>query len=102
MKHNLETYQIFFGSLANPNRLEIINLLRKGKKNVQEICEATGFEQTMVSHNMKRLEKCGMVFVMKVGKYRYYGLNKTTIRPLMKLIDEHMNVYCSHVIFHEK
>jgi DNA-binding transcriptional ArsR family regulator len=102
MKHKLETYQLFFGSLANPNRLQIINLLRKGKKNVQEICEATGFEQTMVSHNMKRLEKCGMVFASKVGKYRYYGLNKTTIRPLMKIIDEHMSVYCAHIICHKK
>lgn len=100
MKHKLETYQLFFGSLSNPNRLEIINLLRKGKKNVGEICEATGFEQTMVSHNLKRLETCGMIFATKVGKYRYYGLNKKTIRPLMKLIDEHMHEYCEHVICH--
>ena len=98
MKHSMETYQLFFGSLSNPNRLEIINLLRKGKLNVTEICQATGFEQTMVSHNLKRLENCGMVYSMRKGKFKYYGLNKTTIRPLMKLIDEHMSVYCSELI----
>ncbi len=102
MKHNLETYQLFFGSLANPNRLQIINLLRKGKKNVGEICKVTGFEQTMVSHNLKRLETCGMVFSSKLGKYRYYGLNKKTIRPLMRLIDAHMKEYCEHVICEKK
>ncbi len=102
MKHNLKTYQLFFGSLANPNRLQIINLLRDGKKNVGEICEATGFEQTMVSHNMKRLETCGMVFMTQEGKYRYYQLNKKTITPLMKMIDEHMHQYCEHVVHHKE
>ena len=101
MKHSLDTYQLFFGSLSNPNRLQIINLLRKGKRNVTEICQDTGFEQTMVSHNLKRLETCGMVFATKVGKYKYYALNKKTIRPLMKMIDEHMHEYCEHVV-HKK
>jgi len=67
MKHSLETYKFFFGALANPNRLQIINILRQGKKNVSEICDSTGFEQTMVSHNLKVLEHHGMVFMEKKG-----------------------------------
>ena len=102
MKHSMETYQLFFGSLANPNRLEIVNLLREGKKNVGEICEATGFEQTMVSHNLKRLERCGMVFATREGKFRYYELNQKSIFPLLKLIDEHMAEYCEHVLCEQK
>ncbi|MBI2147799.1 helix-turn-helix transcriptional regulator [Candidatus Woesearchaeota archaeon] len=100
-QHTLQTYQLFFGSLANPNRLQIINTLRQGKKsgkNVTEICAATGFEQTMVSHNLKRLERCGMLFAEQRGKRRYYTLNKTTIRPLLELIDHHMDNYCSKLV----
>ncbi len=97
MKHTLKTYKFFFGALANPNRLQLINMLRAGKKNVGELCQATGFEQTMVSHNLKVLELHGMVFREKKGKYRYYTLNSMTIKPLMELIDSHMGAYCVHL-----
>ena len=97
MGHTLPVYKIFFTSLANPNRLQIINFLRGGKKNVTEICQGTGFEQSMVSHSLKRLERCGMVFVESKGKNRYYTLNHKTIIPLMKLIDAHMDQYCSKI-----
>ena len=98
MNHTLPVYEIFFTSLANPNRLQIVNILREGSKNVSEICQATGFEQTMVSHNLRRLERCGMVFAEQRGKNRYYTLNEKTIKPLLKLIDKHINQYCCKVL----
>ncbi len=98
MDHSIETYKFFFGALANPNRLQIINVLREGKKNVTEICEATGFEQTMVSHNLKILEHHGMVFKEKEGKYRYYTVNRKTIKPLLEFIDAHMEEYCCKIL----
>jgi DNA-binding transcriptional ArsR family regulator len=98
MKHSLETYKFFFGALANPNRLQIINILRTGKKNVTEISKETGFEQTMVSHNLKTLEHHGMVFKEKSGKYRYYSVNKKTIKPLLEFIDAHMKEYCCKIL----
>lgn len=97
--HNEDSaYQLFFGSLANKNRLKIINTLRKSKKCVSEICQATNFEQTMVSHNLKRLERCGMVFVEQEGKHRYYSVNKKTIKPLLGMIDAHMKKYCCKIV----
>ena len=98
MNHKIETYELFFGSLANPNRLQILNILRDGPKGVTQICEITGFEQTMVSHNLKRLEQCGMVFVEPQGKQRIYSLNQKTIKPLMEIIDAHMSEYCAHIV----
>lgn len=98
MNNSLPVYEIFFTSLANPNRLQIVNILREGSKNVSEICRATGFEQTMVSHNLRRLERCGMVFVEQKGKNRYYTLNQKTIKPLLQLIDNHINQYCCKVL----
>lgn len=98
MNHSLPVYEIFFTSLANPNRLQIVHVLRQGSMNVTEICQATSFEQTMVSHNLRRLEQCGMVFVERKGKNRYYTLNKETIKPLLKLIDSHISQYCCKVL----
>lgn len=97
-----EAYNLFFGSLANEHRLELLQVLRAGEKNVSEICESTGFEQTMVSHNLKRLERCGMVFGRVDGKFRYYSVNKKTIDPLLKLIDSHMKEYCCKIVEGER
>lgn len=92
-----KAYKIFFGTLANKNRLNIINSLRKETKCVDEICKELKFNQTTVSHNLKRLQRCGFVFVEKKGRHRYYSLNKKTIKPLMALIDNHMHGYCEKI-----
>ena len=95
-------YGLFFGSLANHSRFSIISVLRDEKKNVTEICESTGFEQTMVSHNLKRLDHCGMVFSEREGKCRYYRVNEKTIKPLLKLIDAHIKKYCCKILTGER
>jgi DNA-binding transcriptional ArsR family regulator len=93
-----EAYEVFFETLANQNRLRIINALRAGERNVTEIVKKTGLEQTCVSHCLARLERCGFVSAKRQGKYKVYGLNKETIEPLMRLIDNHTRKYCIHLI----
>ena len=90
-------YELFFRTLANEQRLEIINLLRKGPKNVTQICKGLKFNQTTVSHNLRRLKTCSFVSVKKNSKERIYSLNKETIKPLMELIDKHTNKFCKHL-----
>ena len=91
-------YKIFFGTLVSEPRLKIINLLRKGKKNVSEIIKELGMDQTSVSHDLSRLKNCGFVDVEVEGKFRYYKLNEQTIKPLMSLIDKHMSEHCIHIL----
>jgi len=91
-------YRLFFGTLAHDRRLKILNTLRRSKKNVTEICCETGFEQSLVSHNLKELEYHGMIFREKKGKFRYYRLNQRTIAPLIELIDAHMKEYCCKIL----
>lgn len=90
-------YKLFFGTLANNQRLEIINLLRKSPKTVTRICQKLKFNQTTVSHHLAILKKCSFVFVEKNGKERVYSLNKKTIKPLMELIDSHTNQFCEYL-----
>jgi DNA-binding transcriptional ArsR family regulator len=97
-----EAYDYFFETLANRRRLAIMDVLRKGQKNVSQIIEKTGFEQSNVSHNLRRLEDCGFVQAKKNGKERIYSLNKETIRPLIKLIDKHTEKFCSKCIRRKK
>jgi len=93
-----DAYKIFFGTLVSKSRLRIINLLRKGKKNVSEIIDNLNMDQTAVSHDLARLRKCGFIISEIYGKYHYYSLNEKTITPLIEIIEKHMSKYCIHIL----
>ena len=90
-------YKIFFHTLGNKTRLEIINALRDKPMNVTELTKKLPFKQSTISHNLKRLVSCQFVHVERRGLYRYYSLNKETIELLLKIIDKHVDKYCSKV-----
>lgn len=95
MKRDLsETCYMFFSTLSNPTRLAILELLRKGPRNVTEIADSLNQEQSMISHNLRPLERCGFVFSKRRKKERFYSLNKETIEPLFKLLAHHATKYC--------
>jgi len=90
-----ETCFVFFSTLANPTRVAIVELLRNGSKNVSEIAETLGQEQSMISHNLKALERCKFVFSERKGKRRFYYLNKETMEQMFKIFTYHAEKYCS-------
>ena len=95
MKRGLsETCYVFFKVLANPTRLGIVEVLRKRSKSVSEIAGKLKQEQSMISHNLKPLEKCRFVYSERKEKQRIYSLNKETVEPLLKLFDYHAQKYC--------
>ena len=98
MKSTLrEPYKIFFGTLANQYRLDIIKSLSESEKTVTLLIKNLKFHQSTISHNLRRLQTCGFVSVRKNGKERIYSLNKKTIKPLLDLMHNHMNNYCKRI-----
>lgn len=91
---NNSTYHVFFTNLANPLKIDIILELRKGESNVTDLSRALDVEQSKVSHALILLKKCNIVRMNKKGKERIYSLNKNTIIPMLKLIDEHSKSFC--------
>jgi DNA-binding transcriptional ArsR family regulator len=95
MKQDLsETCRQFFSTLANPTRLAILELLRDGPRNVTEISKALKQDQSMISHNLKPLERCRFVFSERRKKERLYSLNKETMERLFKIFSYHAEKYC--------
>lgn len=95
MKRRLsETCYVFFKVLANPTRLAILEVLRDKPRSVTEIARSLKQEQSMISHNLKPLEKCRFVFSERKEKQRIYSLNKETVEPLFRLFDYHAQKYC--------
>lgn len=91
----------FFTVLGNKQRVRILQYLSKeGDRNVGDISQRLGLEQSAVSHNMKRLLDCHFVSMQPAGKERVYTINKDTVQPLFELIDEHVRKYCVHGCSH--
>ena len=90
---NNKAYKLFLKALSNDTRLEILDLLKNETLTVTEICKQTDFEQIRVSHSLKYLECCGFVLSEKSGKWKRYSLEKETILPILKLLDEHLSKY---------
>lgn len=84
----------FFSVLANPTRLDILELLCEGPKSVTEIAEALKKEQSLISHNLKPLTRCRFVFVERRKKERLYHLNKESVEKIFKIFSYHAEKYC--------
>ena len=71
-------------ALADPYRLQIIELLREGEKCVCEIFPHFGIVQPLASRHLKILKDCGLVRDRKTGNRRFYMVTEPEI---FKVID---------------
>jgi len=90
-----DTYYIFFGKLADPLKIKIISELKDKESSVSELSKKLKIEQSKLSHALANLKWCNIVKVRKEGKKRIYSLNKETILPMLKLIDNHEKKFCT-------
>ncbi len=73
-------------ALANPIRLEMIDLLRNGEKSVEEIARATGTSVANASQHLQILKKLNLVHSRKEGTYAYYSLANPEVGALWQLL----------------
>jgi len=62
-------------SLAEPNRLRIIEILKSGSKNVTELSTMLESEIVNVSHHLSVLRGTGLVQDKKKGRFVIYSLH---------------------------
>lgn len=86
----------FFSVIGNQLRWKIIKKLYKGDLTVSEIFTALNEEQSKVSHSLKVLLDCNVVFSRRDGKHIIYSLNKKTIKPLVKIVNQHTTDFCKN------
>ncbi len=94
---DLAALKLLFQALSNEVRVRILSVLRRGPKNVSEISGALNLEQTVVSHNLRCLAFCGLVFVEQSGKTREYSINRETVEPLFSTGIRHISRYASNL-----
>lgn len=76
-------------ALANPSRLEIIEMLSQGEKNVEEVVQATGLTIANASQHLQVLKNSNILKSRKSGHYVYYSLANNEIMNLYQQISKY-------------
>ena len=71
-----------FSALAEPNRLQIVELLRRRPLPVGQIAERLRLQQPQVSKHLRVLSAAGLVQVRPVAQQRIYGLRAEGLKEL--------------------
>lgn len=71
-----------FAVLAEPNRREILDLLRTGERPVGDLVEHLGMSQPAVSKHLRVLREAGFVDVRPDAQRRLYRLR---VEPLVEI-----------------
>ncbi len=71
-----------FNAIAEPQRREILVLLRAGELPVTELARELAMSQPRASKHLRVLREVGLVQDRKAGKQRMYGLNAGGLRPI--------------------
>ena len=82
----LEQVAAYFQALAEPTRLQILNLLREGERNVGDIAQLTGFTAANVSRHLALLAERGLVARDARGTSVWYRIADPSIYELCDLV----------------
>src|SRR4051812_40917963 len=69
-----------FNAIAEPQRREILALLRAGERPVTQLAQELGMTQPGTSKHLRVLREVGLVRDRKAGKQRLYGLDARGLR----------------------
>jgi len=63
-------------ALSDETRVEILNLLRNGEMNVNDIADNCRVSRPTISHHLQIMKRAGVLSSIKDGKEVYYSINK--------------------------
>ena len=71
-----------FNGVAEPRRQEILDLLARGERPVNDVVRSLGIAQPQVSKHLRVLREVGLVSVRGAGRERIYRLNAEQLKPI--------------------
>ena len=89
MRTMLETFK----ALAEPNRFQIVELLREGPRPVGEMVDRLGLRQPQVSQHLRVLSDAGLVDVRVDAQRRIYALRPAALRELDVWLERYRRIW---------
>jgi ArsR family transcriptional regulator len=74
--------------LSNETRFKILLTLKSGERCVCEIVKELGKEQSLISHHLGALRRCGLVSCRREGQKMVYALASPAISDLLIKISQ--------------
>ncbi|MDX2355823.1 metalloregulator ArsR/SmtB family transcription factor [Dietzia sp. PP-33] len=71
-----------FNAIAEPQRRQILVLLRAGERPVTEVAHELGLTQPGASKHLRVLREVGLVSERRAGRQRLYDLDAGGLRPV--------------------
>lgn len=88
-----KSHDLIFKALADAKRRRLMDLLKEGPKTTGQLCEEfEGVDRCTVMQHLGVLEKAGLIFVKKEGKFRW---NYLDVVPIREIYDRWINQYAS-------
>src|SRR5580704_7667001 len=82
-----------FQALADPTRRCIVEALRNGERQVNDIVEQAGIHQSGVSRHLRILHEAGFVSMRPEGQRRLYCLRPEPFRELDKWLAQYRRLW---------
>ena len=87
---------LIYKALADSRRREILDLLRDEPLTTGDICKRLEpLDRCTVMQHLRVLEKAGLVFTQKKGRYRWNYLNAV---PICEIYERWINKFASHSV----
>jgi len=82
-----------FSALAEPNRFQIVELLRGGPQPVGEMVDRLRLRQPQVSKHLRVLSDAGLVDVRVDAQRRIYALRPAPLRELEAWLERYRDIW---------
>jgi DNA-binding transcriptional ArsR family regulator len=76
-------------ALSSPVRVRLLGCLMTAPHNVSELMQATGLEQSAVSHQLRVLRDHGLVTAQRHGRQRVYAIADEHVVSLLDAARQH-------------
>ena len=80
--HEYESGSVLIKAIAEPIRLQILDVLSNGEMCACDILQNLSISQPTLSHHMKALTQSGWVIAQKRATWMYYSLNMDSVENL--------------------
>ena len=77
-----------FKVLADPQRREILLLLREGRLNAGQIAQRTGIAPNALSYHLKLLKSADLVLEYKEKNFVFYEVNTSVFQELILWVSQ--------------
>ena len=82
----LELVAARFRALGDPKRLRILNLLTQGESSVQDLVDAAGLAQPVVSRHLAQLRREGIVQRRAEGNRAIYRIHDVSVIEVCEIV----------------